>query len=644
MPVASRALCEAADNVLRRRKPNLHCPPGGEPLSLRRFLFEKEKQKSKTIPKYFKKRTVITAIYHLEAKIISRGAGRSAVAAAAYMSCSAIENEYDGVFHDYTRKGGLVYEHIYLPQYAPLSWNDRSVLWNAVEEAEKTKDSRLAREYIIAVPVEFTLPEWIGQVEEFTETLVADGMCADVCIHDTDGHNPHAHIMATVRPLNPDGKWQKKTEKEYLCVKDGEERGFTATEFRDMQNEGWEKQYQYYVDGEKKYLPPSQAADYERVNKYPKSTKFGRQNPISERWNSEEQLLKWRKLWADIVNRALGEKQLDTRIDHRSFAARGITEQPTIHEGVSARAVGGKGKPTERSEINRLIREDNKLLRTLKETVKRLTDAVMNSVEKLAEKLETLRINLIKLDFRRGKVRLERSGAESYVEDTGKCLPYAQNLIRELDAKKSELAEITKKLKRTPKILKKTFESLAVEKSGRHAQISELEFALRRELYHLCADSPEDLGRIQTRLEDTKALIPKLQTEENNLTNEIESTLSDYRDTEELSRTLDQDRLKAHRRLLRFPLEAEARQDLNPNDTEFEAQRFNHSVDTVSEWIGELPPHYLTERERAYEEAEKQEKEEVDRRRKQQQEKRLRKLAERKAKAATKSNRSMDTR
>ena len=558
------------------------------------------------------------------------------------MSCSAIENDYDGIFHDYTRKGGLVYEHVYLPQYAPPAWSDRGTLWNAVEETEKTKDSRLAREFIIALPVEFTLPEWIRQVEEFTEALVADGMCADVCIHDTDGHNPHAHIMTTVRPLNPDGTWQKKTEKEYLCVKGGEERGFTAAEFKTAQNDGWERQYLYDINGKKKYLPPSQAADSRRVNKYPKSTKYGRQNPVSERWNSEKQLIVWRKLWADIVNRVLEEKQLDTRIDHRSFAARGITEQPTIHEGVSARAVGGKGKPTERAEINRLIREDNKLLRTLRETVKRLTDAIMNSVEKLAEKLETLRINLIKLDFRRGKVRLEKSGAESYVEDTDKCLPYAEKLIQELETKKSELAEFQRKLKRTPKLLRKTHNGLETGILNLKLHIDELDYALRRELYHLCADSPEDLGRIQTKLEDTKTLIPKLQTEENNLTNEIESTLSDYRDTEELSRTLDQDRLKIHRRLLRLPLETEARQELNLKDTEFEAQRFNRSVDTVSEWIGELPPHYLTERERAYEEAEKQEKEEVDRRRKQQQEKRERKLAERKAKISARIKNERD--
>ena len=88
------------------------------------------------------------AIYHLEAKVISRGAGRSAVAAAAYMSCSRITNEYDGVQHDYTRKQGLVWSQVFLPENAPAEWADRAVLWNAVEENEKTKDSRLAREFV----------------------------------------------------------------------------------------------------------------------------------------------------------------------------------------------------------------------------------------------------------------------------------------------------------------------------------------------------------------------------------------------------------------------------------------------------------------------------------------------------------------
>ena len=90
------------------------------------------------------------AIYHLEAKVISRGIGRSAVAASAYMSCSKIFNDYDGVQHDYTRKHGLIYEQVLLPPQAPPEWKDRSVLWNAVEETEKSKDSRLAREFVVA--------------------------------------------------------------------------------------------------------------------------------------------------------------------------------------------------------------------------------------------------------------------------------------------------------------------------------------------------------------------------------------------------------------------------------------------------------------------------------------------------------------
>lgn len=84
------------------------------------------------------------AIYHLEAKMVSRGAGRSAVAASAYLSCSRMLNDYDGVQHDYTRKQGLAWQAVFLPSMAPPEWQDREKLWNAVEEAEKTKDSRLA--------------------------------------------------------------------------------------------------------------------------------------------------------------------------------------------------------------------------------------------------------------------------------------------------------------------------------------------------------------------------------------------------------------------------------------------------------------------------------------------------------------------
>ena len=105
------------------------------------------------------------------------------------------------------------------------------------------------------------------------------GMCADFAIHDTDGHNPHAHILLTVRPLNENGTWQYKTEKEYLCIKDGEEKGFTASEFKTAQKQGWEKQYRYKVGKKKEYLTSSVAQEkgYERIDKHPKSSRYGRQ-------------------------------------------------------------------------------------------------------------------------------------------------------------------------------------------------------------------------------------------------------------------------------------------------------------------------------------------------------------------------------
>lgn len=112
-----------------------------------------------------------------------------------------------------------------------------------------------------------------------------DGMCADAAIHDTDGHNPHTHIMLAVRPLDEQGKWQYKTEKEYLCVKDGEERGFTAAKFKAAQADGWKKQYQYKVGKKKIYITPSVAEVQgdERASQYLKSTKYGKQNLIPER-------------------------------------------------------------------------------------------------------------------------------------------------------------------------------------------------------------------------------------------------------------------------------------------------------------------------------------------------------------------------
>lgn len=338
------------------------------------------------------------AIYHFEAKMISRGTGRSVVAAAAYASCSKIYIDYDGMMHDYTRKHGCVYSEIFLPSNAPPEWQDRTELWNAVEAAEKAKDSRLARELIVALPVEIGLDEWKAILKDFiSKQCVNKGMCADVSIHDTDGHNPHAHILLTMRPIDDKGKWQAKTQKEYLCKRGDEERGFTAAEFKTAQADGWEKQYQYKVDKKKLYMTPTEAEQqgYERVSKNPKSTRYGRQNPICAEWNSEEQVLRWRKAWEGVTNKALEQNSIDARVDCRSFKECGIDEQPTIHEGVSAHIIEQRGGVSERCEMNRQIKADNALLLEIKKQIKKLSAIVVDKVKKtvldFANTLENLR-------------------------------------------------------------------------------------------------------------------------------------------------------------------------------------------------------------------------------------------------------------
>ena len=385
------------------------------------------------------------AIYHMQAKVVSRGSGRSAVAASAYMSCSRMYNDYDGIQHDYTRKQGLIYQEVMLPPMAPLEWNDREQLWNAVEENEKTKDSRLAREFVVALPVELDKDSNISLLQNFIQKNFVDmGMCADFAIHDTDGHNPHAHILLTVRPLNENGTWQYKTEKEYLCIKDGEEKGFTASEFKDAQKEGWEKQYRYKAGKKKLYLTPSSAQEkgYERIDKHPKSTRYGRQNPISEQWNSEEQLCLWRANWADFTNKMLVQNNINASIDHRSFAAQGITEQPTIHEGYIAQDMEKKGIIAERCEINRQIRADNKWLRELKTQVAKLAHSIEQSIPVIAETLEAIRNHMIFTQYHLLHNEMQKDVIHDWMQHFHPILNKYDTIKKRLKAKVAEKKEL----------------------------------------------------------------------------------------------------------------------------------------------------------------------------------------------------------
>ena len=140
---------------------------------------------------YYPIREVIPiAIYHWNIGIVSRGKGKSAVAAAAYRSGEKLTNEWDGMTHDYTRKGGVVHTEIMLPPHAPPSFSDRSTLWNSVELYEKAGNAQLAREIDAALPIELSREEQIRLVREYCSSqFVSRGMCVDYAIHDTDSGN-----------------------------------------------------------------------------------------------------------------------------------------------------------------------------------------------------------------------------------------------------------------------------------------------------------------------------------------------------------------------------------------------------------------------------------------------------------------------
>ena len=501
------------------------------------------------------------AIYHLEAKVVSRGAGRSAVAASAYLSCTRLYNDYDGIQHDYTKKQGLVWQEVFLPKYAPQEWQDREKLWNAVEEIETAKDSRLAREFVVALPIELNREQQIELLQDFIrEQFVSDGMCADAAIHDTDGHNPHAHILLTVRPLDERGKWQYKTEKEYLCMKNGEERGFTAAEFKVAQSEGWEKQYPYKVGKKKVYMTPSaaEAQGIVRADKHPKSTRYGRQNPISERWNSEEQLVKWRKAWADVTNRYLERYGHDERIDHRSNAARGLDEIPTIHEGVTARALERKGIIADRCEINRQIKADNALLRELKAAARKLAQAVKNTLPVIAEAMEKLRANMIVFRYQLGHIGRGRQRMKDYIHTVQPKLVRYTELVQEIRGKSKERKSLLAEKKEIPFYLIPKQHELSRRIAELTEDLEELKSEKDMLLHSLECSDDAGIAAVKKDISTMETALKKLAQQEEKYTAELNGALKQYAELKEQAAEFAPDELRDARLALRPVMERSA--------------------------------------------------------------------------------------
>lgn len=221
------------------------------------------------------------AIYYLDAKVISRSTGRSAVAAAAYRSGEILFDERYEKEHDYSRKENIAHTEILLPDGAPLWMSNREELWNSVERFEKRKDAQLARELVIALPKELTIEQNILLIKEYVQSHFVDkGMIADMSLHNDkaiDGEpQPHAHVLLTLRELNLE-KGEGEKEGKEMC--------------------------------------------------------FGKK--VRE-WNLKENLLIWRESWAEIANKHLALNGHDRRIDHRRLEEQEIELTPGIKVGAAA--------------------------------------------------------------------------------------------------------------------------------------------------------------------------------------------------------------------------------------------------------------------------------------------------------------------
>lgn len=377
------------------------------------------------------------AIYHFSVQIFQRSAGRSAFAGAMYRAGERGTCIYDGREHNYTEKGWVTHTEILLPDHIAKThpeFYDRCELWNTIEWSEKSPKAQLAREVELSLPVELTSNQQRGLLRNFVQkTFVNQGMIADICIHnppvkddlgrplDAAGNptndttkmqfcNPHAHIMLSMRPMNQNGKWESKKQKEYLCRRGDETRKFTASEFSIACKDGWEKQYRYEIGKDKIWLTPSEAEAKgliveDRISPNARASKLGRLNEKTAFWNSKERVREWRQAWENAVNQKFQELGIKQRVDCRSNAERGLEELATEHLGPEAMNIERRADRFRRSgfsetnvecssagDINREIRQYNDSI----EDRNKIEKAVDQQIKNTAGKLEHHRGQMIK--------------------------------------------------------------------------------------------------------------------------------------------------------------------------------------------------------------------------------------------------------
>ncbi len=305
------------------------------------------------------------AIFHCQIKIISRGKGKTATAAAAYRSGTKIVDDEFGETHDYTRKGGVVFSEILLCVNAPSKYSDRQTLWNEVQKIEKQKNAQLCREVEVALPIEFPRDEQIEVVREYIKKNFTDkGMIADWSLHDKSDGNPHAHILLTMRPLKQNGEWGAKRKDSY-ALDDNGNRIPVIDPKTGKQKIG--------ARGRKMW---------ERISIQ------------STDWNDQTKAEEWRKSWADICNEHLKGQ---AHIDHRSYARQGKEQLPMLHESYAARKIVKRGGYSYIIEYNEQVRKFNRE----RELIDKGIAEVQNELKQLEQEKDDIQKGQKKNEFNR---------------------------------------------------------------------------------------------------------------------------------------------------------------------------------------------------------------------------------------------------
>lgn len=502
------------------------------------------------------------AIYHLNVKIIGRNSGRSSVAAAAYRSGDTLVNEWDGLTHDYSKKNWIEHSEIMLPDNAPESYKDRSTLWNAVEMAEKSGAAQLAREIEISLPRELNLSQQLELARLYIQKNFTDkGMCADFSIHnppvtdgkgiplDADGNrtqdpdkmifqNPHIHIMLTMRPLDDRGEWMAKSQLNYLCRKDNEEKSIPSSAIKEA--EGWQKQYQYRI-GKKRVWMTKEAAeqkDLKRISKAPKSEKV--QNQITADWNSKDSLFRWRESWASMCNQSLKENGINQQIDHRSYEEQGINQVATVHMGVEAFRAEKRGIQTDRGDINREILKDNEFLKQFEERIKKLEESETERLKQVSARLEGLRASYIAgayqqiclsatLATEQDQNQTQMAIAAAYAKSAEQLMGILDTLEQSLEHRKKELNACNPIHIRRRKELETQLLETEVRIQEVKKRLSELDRAYKDKLKAPVSDS-ESLDQKRKQIQNLRKSLSKTYDEFYRLVDESKAQMQEIRE------------------------------------------------------------------------------------------------------------------